>query len=143
MKKHVFSFIKQGLPISVLGPIVLAIIYYCLQVAGVTDTVAVDDVCLGIISSALLAFIAGGVTVVYEIESLPIFAAALIHGVTLYLDYLLIYLPNGWLADGPLPFVIFTGSFVLGFTVIWLIVYFSVKRKTEAINRERNEQNGK
>jgi hypothetical protein len=139
MKKYVLSFLKRGLPIAVLGPIVLAIIYFSLGASGLTDTLTVNEVCLGIVTTALMAFIAGGITVVYEIERLHTAVAALLHGVVLYLDYLLIYLPNGWLADGLVPFLIFTACFAGGFVVIWLTVYFFVRKKTEAVNKSMSE----
>ncbi len=134
MKQHILSFVLRGLCAAAFGPIVLAIIYFCLGQSGVTETLTVNEVCLGILSITLMAFIAGGITTVYGIERLPVFTAALLHGVVLYLDYLFIYLLNGWLKNGLAPFLVFTAIFVLGYALVWLVIYFSTRRKTVGLN---------
>lgn len=134
MRKHILSFVLRGLCAAVFGPIVLAIIYFCLGQSGVTETLTVNEVCLGIFSTALMAFVAAGITVVYGVERLPVFTAALLHGAVLYFDYLLLYLLNGWLEQGLTPFLVFTAIFVLGYALVWLIVYLSTRRKTAGLN---------
>jgi uncharacterized membrane protein YesL len=82
-----------------------------------------------------MAFVAAGVTEVYQIERLPVFTAALLHGAVLYLDYLLLYLLNGWLKQELTSFLVFTGIFVLGYALVWLVIYFSTRRKTIGLNK--------
>ena len=101
----------------------------------------VTDVCLGIFSLSALAFIAGGIGVVYKIEKLPLVAATFIHALTLYADYIVIYLMNGWLGREILPLVIFTVCFVVGFAAIWLAVYFLTKKSTERMNLRLAQEN--
>jgi hypothetical protein len=117
------------------GPIILAIIYAILGASGVTQSVDIYEAALAIVSISVLAFIAAGITVVYQIERLPLLYAILLHGLVLYADYALIYLLNGWLNDGMLPFLIFTACFFAGYALIWLIVYFSIRKKTDELNR--------
>ena len=135
MKKHIRSFLLRGLCAAVFGPIVLAIVYFCLGQSGVTETLTVNEVSLGILSISLMAFVAAGVTEVYQIERLPVFTAALLHGAVLYLDYLLLYLLNGWLKQELTSFLVFTGIFVLGYALVWLVIYFSTRRKTIGLNK--------
>ena len=99
MKKTnlVKEFFKIGLMAGGGGPIILAIIYAILQACGTVEVLTVSEVILAIFTSFLLAFVAGGVSVVYRIEKLPLMWASLIHVSVLYLDYLIIYLVNGWL----------------------------------------------
>ena len=92
MKKYLPQFFLRGLCAMGFGPIVLAIIYGSLGAAGIAASLTPTEVCLGILSIALMAFIAGGVTMVYQIESLPLLSAILLHGGALYLDYLIMYL---------------------------------------------------
>ena len=120
------------------GPVILAIIYGILEACGVLDVLTPLEVTKGILTVTLMAFIAAGVTVVYQIESLPLFPAVLIHGIALYLDYLMIYLVNGWIAAGVGPLLIFTGIFAAGYAVIWLFIYCMIRQDTQKLNRQIN-----
>lgn len=136
MKKHILNFMKRGLMASAGGPIVLAIIYAILGVNGVIDTLTPNEVLLGILTSALLAFISAGSSVLYEIERLPIISVALLQGLILYLDYILIYLVNGWLQSQLHIIAIFTVCFVVGYAIIWVIIYLSILASTKKLNQK-------
>jgi len=118
------------------GPIILAIIYAILGLSGVTQSIDIYEAALAIVSISVLAFIAAGITVVYQIERLPLFYAILLHGLVLYADYALLYLLNGWLADGTLPFLIFTACFIAGYALVWLIIYLCIRKKTDELNHK-------
>ena len=134
MKKNVLEFLRRGFVACGFGPIVLAILYLILQHQANLETLTVNQVCLGIFSLSALAFIAGGMNVIYQIEKLPLMVALLIHGGVLYISYLGTYLLNGWLEWGATPILVFSGIFVLGYLVIWAIIYSITKRNTEKIN---------
>ncbi len=136
MKKVFKEFIHRGLLCMGFGPLVLAIVFAILSLCGVVQTLAVSDMVLGIFTITLMAFVAAGITVVYQIEELPLLYAILIHGFTLYLDYAVIYLVNGWLKDGATPFVVFTIIFILGFALVWGIVYLFIRKDIEKMNRK-------
>lgn len=144
MRKIVLEFLHRGLIACGFGPIILAIIHLILQKNGVLHTLTVNQVCIGIFSITALAFIAGGMNVVYQIERLPLMVAILIHGAVLYFAYLVTYLLNDWLEEGMMPLLIFTVIFVVGYLVIWAIIYAIIKGRTERINvllgRNNNEQ---
>ncbi|MBR5452656.1 MAG: DUF3021 domain-containing protein [Clostridia bacterium] len=141
MKKYFRDFLHRGFLAMGGGPIVMAIVYFIRGKTGVVDSLSTDTVLFGVLTVSLLTFIAAGITVVYQIERLPIFSAMLIHGVVLYLDYLIIYLVNGWLKNDILPFIIFTIWFVLGYLVIWLIIYLITrayaKKLTDGIKADK------
>ena len=118
------------------GPIILAIIYAILGLSGVTQSIDIYEAALAIVSISALAFIAAGITVVYQIERLPLSYAILLHGLVLYADYALIYLLNSWLADGTLPFLIFTACFIAGYALVWLIIYLCIRKKTDELNHK-------
>lgn len=134
MKKYIKKFIIRGLFICGLGPVVWAILYAVLNATGAVSELSVSKMVIGIISVTVLAFIAGGISMIYEVERLPIAIAALIHAGVLYLDYIVIYLINGWLEGGVVPFVIFTSCFFVGFALIWLIIYLTTKKSADEIN---------
>ena len=135
MKKYWKEFVIRGLVSCGFGPIILAIVYGILGATGVAETLTAAEVCKGILTIALMAFIAGGVTAVYQMEELPLFLAILIHGTALYLDYLMIYLVNGWIAEGVKPLLVFTLIFVVGYALTWLVIYIVTRKGTERVNR--------
>ena len=134
MKKFILDFWRRGLVACGLGPIVLAILYLILQQSAAVVTLTVNQVCIGIFSLTTLAFIAGGMNAVYQIERLPLMVAILIHGGVLYISYLATYLLNGWLEWGVTPILVFTGIFVLGYLMIWAVIYSIIKKNTDKIN---------
>ena len=134
MKKFVLEFLRRGLFASGVGPIVLAIVYLILQQSAAVETLSVNQVCVGIFSTTALAFIAGGMNAIYSIERLPLMVAILIHGGVLYISYLGTYLLNDWLDFGVIPIVVFSAVFVVGFIVIWAIIFPIIKRNTAKLN---------
>ena len=134
MKKIMMEFFRRGMAASGFGPIVLVVVYLILQKQYDVQTLTVNEVCLGIVSLSVLAFIAGGMNAIYQIERLPLMVAVLIHGLVLYVSYLGAYLLNGWLEWGMAPILVFTGIFVVGYLVIWAIIYSIIKRNTDKIN---------
>ena len=134
MKKHIFDFIRRGLLACGFGPMVLAVLYLALQDHGILQTLSVNQVCVGIFSLSALAFIAGGMNALYQIEQLPLMVAILIHGSVLYISYLVTYLINDWLEWGIVPLLVFTGIFVVGYLAIWAIIYAIIRRNTAKVN---------
>ena len=143
MKKYVLEFLRRGLVACGFGPIILAIIYLILQQQNLLDTLTVNQVCLGIFSLTALAFIAGGMNTIYQIEKLPLMIAIFIHGSVLYLSYLATYLLNGWLGLGTAPILVFSGIFVFGYVIIRIIIYSVIKRNTDQMNELLKQQQQK
>ena len=136
MRKFVLDFLRRGSVACGFGPIVLAVVYLVLQQQGVVQTLAVDEVCVGIFSLSALAFAVGGMNAIYQVERLPLMVAILIHGVVLYISYLSTYLLNGWLEWGAAHISVFTGIFVIGYLAIWAIIYSIIKKNTDTINEK-------
>ena len=135
MKRIILDFFRRGLIACGLGPIVLAVFYLIMQRQADVEVLTVNQVCVGIFSLFTLAFIAGGMNVIYQMEQLPLMVAILIHGGVLYISYLGTYLLNDWLEWGVMPILVFSGIFVFGYLAIWAIIYSIIKRKTEKLNR--------
>ena len=116
------------------GPLILAIIY---GVLGITDTVqslTPGEVSIGIFTITVMAFIAAGITMIYQVESLPLPMAILIHAGVLYLDYLMIYLLNNWLPGDAIG--IFTLIFFAGYALVWLVIYLCIRANTKKLNEK-------
>lgn len=135
MKKFWKEFLLRGLICAGGGPIVLAIIYGILGATGTAQSLDPREVCLGILTITLLAFIAAGMTAIYQMEQLPLPMMILLHGGGLYIAYILTYLVNGWLENGIVPILVFTGIFIAGYALIWLIIYCVEKVKAERLNK--------
>lgn len=135
MKKFWKEFLLRGLLCASGGPLVLAIIYGILGATGAVEAFTPREVCLGILTITLLAFIAAGMTAIYQMEQLPLPIMILLHGGALYLAYILTYLLNGWLLRELTAILIFTGIFLAGYALIWLIIYCIDKTKTEKLNK--------
>ena len=135
MKKFILEFLRRGLIAAGIGPIVLAFVYLILQQTSTIETLSVNQVCIGIFSITALAFIAGGMNAIYQIERLPLMLAILIHGSVLYIGYLGTYLLNDWLDFGVMPIVVFSAIFVVGYIVIWAIIYSIIKRNADKLNK--------
>ena len=140
MKKIISEFVRRGAAACGLGPIVLAILYLILQQQAVIETLTVNQVCLGILSLSVLAFVAGGLNFVYQIERLPLMGAIFIHGAALYASYLATYLVNGWLEQGVTPILVFSAIFILGFLAIWAVIYAITRSRTRRINEMLKRQ---
>ena len=134
MKKFILDFLRRGLVASGFGPLVLAVLYLILRKAAGLEMLTVNQVCIGIFTLTALAFLAGGMNAIYRLERLPLMAAIGIHGGVLYLSYLATYLLNDWLERGTGPILIFTGIFVLGYLVIWAVIYAVIRRNTTKVN---------
>ena len=132
--KYYKQFFLRGLVAMGFGPIVLAIVYLILGITGVAEAISVYEMALGIITITALAFLCGGITFVYQIEEMAISKAITLHGIIIYIAYAVVYLTNGWLAEGTAPFLIFTAIFIVGYLLVWLIIYFVTKRGTKKLN---------
>ena len=143
MKRFVLEVLRRGMVACGFGPLILAVLYLILKHSTGLETLTVDEVCVGIVSLSVLAFVAGGMNAVYQIERLPLMVAILIHGGVLYISYLGTYLVNGWLEWGLTPMLVFTGVFALGYLMIWAVIYAITKRNTDRVNtllREKQQR---
>ena len=135
MKKFWKEFLFRGLICASGGPLVLAIIYGILGATGTMVEISSTDVCMAIVTITLLAFIAAGMTAIYQMEQLPLPIMILLHGGALYIAYIITYLMNGWLQKSLIPILVFSGIFIAGYALVWLIVYYVEKHKAEKLNK--------
>ena len=138
MKNFWKDFLFRGSICAAGGPLVLAVVYGVLGVTGTMEYISSGEVCTGIVTITLLAFVAAGMTAIYQVEQLPLATMVLLHGGGLYVAYLLTYLLNGWLLNFPVPILVFTGIFLAGYGLIWLVIYLVERAKAEKLNKLLN-----
>ena len=141
MKRFWKEFFLRGLLCAGAGPVVLAIIYGILGAGGVAESLTPREVCTGILTITLLAFIVAGMTAIYQMEQLPLPTMILLHGGALYIAYILTYLINGWLLNQLVPILVFTGIFLACYAFIWLMIYFVTKTNTKKLNEKLKAKN--
>ena len=139
MKKFWSNFFLRGLMAAAGGPVVLAIVYGILGATGTVTALTPDEVCRGILTVTVLALTVGGMTAIYQTEKLPLISAIAIHGGVLYAVYILIYLFNGWLKHQWTAVLVFTGIFMVGYALIWLVIYLGIRSNTNALNRKLHQ----
>ncbi len=136
MKNFWKEFVHRGLLVCCAGPLIVAIIYMCISASGNLTSLTPNEVCMAIFSSAVMAFVAGGITAIYTIENMPLIKALLLHGLILYIDYLGVYLLNSWIPLKVITITIFTVIYVVTFAIIGLCIYLTNRKRTEKINKQ-------
>lgn len=121
---------------SIGGPVIVSIVYICLNTNGIVSTVSVPKIITEILTSALLAFIAAGISAIYNVEKIQQGAAGLIQGSVLFIDYIGIYLLNGWIPFSLQAVILFTVLFAVIFLAIWFTIYFVTKNKIKKMNKQ-------
>ncbi len=139
--KHSYlkQFLLRGLAFGGFGPIVAGIVLWCVSLTLPDFSLTGDQVLLAIVSTYVLAFVQAGASVFNQIEHWPLMKSLACHFTLLYAVYTGCYLLNSWIPFEPMVLVIFTTIFVVGYAVIWLTVYITVK----AVSRRCNAQLGK
>ena len=134
MKQFMKDFLQRGMVAAGFGPLALVVFYLITAHYSGVGTLSVSEVCVGITTLTALAFIAGGMNAIYQIERLPLMASISIHGAVLYGCYLATYLINGWLEQVGGPILVFTVIFLAGYLAVWAMIYSITKRNTTRIN---------
>ena len=138
MKSFLKGFAIRGLVAFGFGPVIMAIVYLCIALSGVEDALSLTEAAKQILLVSLMTFLAGGITAIYQIEKLPLPFAILIQAAVLYVDYIGIYLINGWLENSFVPIIVFTVIFIVGFAIIWGIVYLFTRKSAKKLNEHLN-----
>lgn len=136
MKDFIKNFIKSGMKAAGFGPLILVIFYYFYSFTINFHTISIQNVNKNILSSLLLAFIAGGISAVFKVEKISLGLATMIDAIVIYVDYLLFYVFNNWIKLQIIPFLVFTALYIIGYLIIWLCIYHQVKIQVKQLNHK-------
>ena len=136
VQNPVKEFFHRGLLFGGFGPIILGLVYLILHLTLENFSLDGMEVCLGIMSTYLLAFVHAGASVFNQIESWPLAKSLLCHFGMLYIAYTLCYVLNSWIPFEPIMLGIFTAVFVGIYFVVWMIVYVCVKVAERRLNEK-------
>lgn len=140
MKKFFKNFCLRGLISSGFGPLIYGIVMIILYLCGVETSSNGLVVFKAILSTYLIAFVAAGISSIYQEEKLGLGICLLIHAFVLYICYLTMYLVNGWIPDSIISVLIFTVLFFVVFVIIALIIYLVEKVKSNKLNKQLNNK---
>ena len=133
--RPVRDFFFRGLLFGGFGPVIAGIVFLVLHLTLKDLTLTGFQVFTAIVSTYLLAFVHAGASVFNQIESWPLAKSTLCHFGLLYIAYVLCYIINSWIPFEPLVLGIFTAIFAVGYAVIWLAVYVSIRVTVKRLNR--------
>lgn len=133
--RPVRDFFFRGLMFGGFGPVIAGIVYLILHFTLQDLALTGLQVFTVIVSTYLLAFVHAGASVFNQIESWPLAKSTLCHFGLLYIAYVLCYVINSWIPFEPLVLGIFTAIFAVGYAVIWLAVYVSIRVTVKRLNR--------
>ena len=142
MNKYVKEFLKRGLMFSGFGPIIVGIVYLCIEASGINLKLTSGTVFLAIITTYIIAFVQAGSSVFEQIESWSSIKSVFFHMTSIYVVYLVGYLINRWIPFDYIVIIIFSAVYVLTFLFVWLLVYFIVKKTSDKLNQKLIQFNG-
>ena len=134
MNGYVKSYLLRGLIFGGFGPVVTAIVFIILELAGVTAELSGASFFIAILSTYVLAFVQAGSSVFNQIEGWPLAKSMAFHFGSLYVVYVLCYLVNSWIPFLWSVILLFTFIFIAVYLVIWFTVYFIVKSTSKKLN---------
>ncbi len=140
MNYYVKEFLKRGLIFSGFGPIIMGIVYLCIEASGVDLKLDAPIVFLAIITTYIIAFVQAGSSVFEAVEKWSKVKCLFFHMTSIYIVYMGGYLINNWIPFKVEIIIIFTTVYVLTFLAVWLTAYFISRAVSKKLNDKLNEQ---
>ena len=139
MNYYVKEFIKRVLIFSGFGPIIVGIVYLCIEGSGVDLKLNASIVFLAIITTYIIAFVQAGSSVFNQIESWSKAKSLFFQMTSIYVVYMGGYLINNWIPFKIEVIIIFTCVYIATYLTIWLTVYFITKNTSKKLNSKLND----
>lgn len=134
MNKYVKTFLHRGLLFGGFGPIITAIVFFCLSCTLADFSLTGGQILTATVSTYLLAFIQAGASIFNQIEHWSTAKSLAWHFGVLYVAYSLCYIVNTWIPFEPMVLAVFTAVFIAAYAVIWLTVYVCVRITRNRLN---------
>ena len=136
MNKYVKEFLHRGLVFGGFGPIITAIVMLILSHAINGFSLTGNEMFFFFFSTYILAFVHAGSSVFHQIEHWSLMKALFCQLGTLYAAYAICYLINSWIPFELTVLAIFTAIFVIGYLLIWGIVYLCVRNTSKKLSEK-------
>lgn len=136
MNMYVKRFLQRGLVSGGFGPIIAGVVYYCVSLSVPDFSLGGKDVLLAILSTYVMAFLLAGASVFNQVEHWSPARSLLCHFSLYYIAYVTCYLVNAWIPFSWDALLIFTGVFVGGYALVWIIVYLCARHTGKKLNEK-------
>ena len=93
-------------------------------------------IALHILLSGVLGAVAVGSSVMYDAESWSVTRCTVTHFIVTFATYFIIGFSMGWLRLGDVLTYIMVGCMVIGYFMIWVIMYLISKKQTKELDEE-------
>ncbi len=134
MNKYLKAFLLRGLIFGGFGPVILAIIYFCISLFHPETVFSGTEIFSGTLSTYILAFVHAGASVFNNIDEWGLNKSIACHFGSLYAAYSICYLLNSWIPFDLKVFGIFTAIFIGVYLVVWTVVYLCVRNASKKLN---------
>ena len=136
MNKYVKNFLQRGFAFGGFGPVILGIIYAIIEKTTPDFSITGTEICFGIISTYILAFVQAGVTVFNQIEHWSLPKSLFFHFISLFAAYSLCYVANSWIPFEPKVLLIFSLIFIAVYFAVWITVFICTKVLSKKLNKK-------
>ena len=136
MNIYLKRFLQRGLAFGGFGPIIAGIVYYIISLSVPMFALGGKEVLVGIVSTYVLAFLMAGASVFNQIEHWSLARSLFCHFSLYYIAYVTCYLVNAWIPFSWDALLIFTGVFVGGYALVWIIVYLCARHTGKKLNEK-------
>ena len=140
MKKIMSKIFLRGLVAMGFGPLIYGTVMFILYLCNVETSSNGLEIFKGIISTSLLAFLMASINLIYENDRLNLGIKILIHGLVIYIGYLVIYLLNDWIKKDLTTILVFSIIFIIGYILVWTIIYLIDRNKINKLNKMINNK---
>lgn len=151
MKKKLIYRCLLGAPIGVLVSLIITIIislctgngeyfpapHELMDFCGNTITA----VCIQMVCSLLIGAIAGGSSVIWDVEQWSLLKQTLIHFIVISIPFFTVGYILNWLPHHLYGALGYAGAFILVYLIMWVSIYFSIKTKIKKMNSQLQELN--
>ena len=136
MNVYLKKFLQRGLMFGGFGPIIAAVIYFAISQSTPSFSIGGVGMLLAVVSTYVVAFLVAGASVFNQIEHWSLARSLLCHFSLYYIAYVTCYLVNAWIPFSWNALLIFTGVFVGGYALVWIIVYLCMRHTGKKLNEK-------
>ena len=140
MKNIISKIFLRGRVAMGFGPLIYGTVMFILYLYNVKTSSNGLEIFKGIISTSLLAFLMASINLIYENDRLNLGIKILIHGLVIYIGYLVIYLLNDWIKKDLTTILVFSIIFIIGYILVWTIIYLIDRNKINKLNKMINNK---
>lgn len=151
MKKKLVYRCLLGAPIGVLVSLIITIIislctgngeYFPAphELMDFCDN-TITAVCIQMVCSLLIGAVAGGSSVIWDVEQWSLLKQTLIHFIVISIPFFTVGYILNWLPHHLYGALGYAGAFILVYLIMWVSIYFSIKTKIKKMNSQLQELN--